>query len=369
METLNLEPYDGLKGDRVLIRTAGNDTGVQIHAEATYEVSSSGVSLTHTTEKNDRGATYDGFSATAYSVAACPDLRGGDCEDEGFTCEDGYCYDLSGGSKRASGCTCAGCDVGSYLDDATGSCEACPAGTYQPQAKNTVGASSCIACSAGMDAPEPGSALCCSEDYVLVGQKCAKCGVDDGDYKLTGTKCDTPETRTVATLEIEKGFFRFSPEATVVYPCPEKDDACGGWDPSKLVDSEDEYYGDRFCRDNAEGPLCLHCKKGSFRSKGDKSECESCDSHGNALSSSADRPPPGRVRRAVRRQALRTRSTATGSKWAIQFVFFVTMSRFVGIHQSRRTRLLGHVAFDFISLTRVHPASEAPRSRTLTSLF
>ena len=61
---------------------------------------------------------------------------------------------------------------------------------------------------------------------------------------------------------------------------PEKDDACGGWDPSKLVDSEDEYYGDRFCRDNAEGPLCLHCKKGSFRSKGDKSECKSCDSHG-----------------------------------------------------------------------------------------
>ena len=92
------------------------------------------------------------------------------------------------------------------VDDATGGCEACPAGTYQPQAKNTVGASSCIACSAGMDAPEPGSALCCSEDYVLVGQKCAKCGVDDGDYKLTGTKCDTPETRTVATLEIEKGF-------------------------------------------------------------------------------------------------------------------------------------------------------------------
>ena len=158
-------------------------------------------------------------------------IADGDCEDEGFTCEDGYCYDLSGGSKRASGCTCAGCDVGSYLDDATGGCEACPAGTYQPQAKNTVGASSCIACSAGMDAPEPGSALCCSEDYVLVGQKCAKCGTDDGDYKLTGTKCDTPETRTVATLEIEKGFFRFSPEATVVYPCPEKDDACGGGTP------------------------------------------------------------------------------------------------------------------------------------------
>ena len=174
VDTLNLEPYDGLKGDRVRIRNAGNDTNVQIHTEATYEISSSSVSLTLETDKNDRGATYDGFSATAYSVAACPDLRGGDCEDEGFTCEDGYCYDLSGGSKRASGCTCAGCDVGSYLDDATGGCEACPAGTYQPQDKNTVGASSCIACSAGMDAPEQGSALCCSEDYVLVGQKCAR---------------------------------------------------------------------------------------------------------------------------------------------------------------------------------------------------
>ena len=84
VDTLNLEPYDGLKGDRVRIRTAGNDTNVQIHAEATYEISSTSVSLTLETDKNDRGATYDGFSATAYSVAACPDLRGGDCEDEGL---------------------------------------------------------------------------------------------------------------------------------------------------------------------------------------------------------------------------------------------------------------------------------------------
>ena len=85
METLNLEPYDGLKGDRVLIRNAGNSTDVQIQTEATYEISSSSVSLTLTTDKNDRGATYDGFSATAYSVAACP-VADGDCEDEGFTC-------------------------------------------------------------------------------------------------------------------------------------------------------------------------------------------------------------------------------------------------------------------------------------------
>ena len=133
METLDLEAYDGLKGDRVLIQNAGNSTKVQIQTEATYEISSSSVSLTLKTDRNDvllpGEAPYDGFSATAYSVAACPDLRGGHCEDEGFTCEDGYCYDLSGGSKRASGCTCAGCDVGSYLADATGSCEACPAGT------------------------------------------------------------------------------------------------------------------------------------------------------------------------------------------------------------------------------------------------
>ena len=83
VDTLNLEPYDGLKGDRVRIRTAGNDTNVQIHTEATYEISSSSVSLTLETDKNDRGATYDGFSATACSVAACP-VADGDCEDEGL---------------------------------------------------------------------------------------------------------------------------------------------------------------------------------------------------------------------------------------------------------------------------------------------
>ena len=53
VDTLNLEPYDGLKGDRVLIRNAGNSTDVQIQTEATYEISSSSVSLTLETDKND----------------------------------------------------------------------------------------------------------------------------------------------------------------------------------------------------------------------------------------------------------------------------------------------------------------------------
>ena len=46
VETLNLEPYDGKKGDRVLIQNAGNSADVQIQTEGTYEISSSSVSLT-----------------------------------------------------------------------------------------------------------------------------------------------------------------------------------------------------------------------------------------------------------------------------------------------------------------------------------
>ena len=204
----------------------------------------------------------------------------------------------------------------------------------------------------------------------MAGQKCAKCGTDDGTYNLIGAKCDTPETRTVATLEIEEGYFRFSPEATVVYACPEKDDACKGWDPSKLVDPEDDYYGDRFCRDNAEGPLCLHCAKGSFRSKGDQRP--SARLRGEGGTRAPARLNRGLDRRVVRGafgiKALRTRFHRDWFEAvAIQFVFFfVTMSRFVGIHQiTLPDPLFKYMwALDFISLDLlVNPKRPGVRPR------
>ena len=358
VETLDLEPYDSStgKGDRVSIADG------EVLAKATYELSGNSVTVTLDTDKNDvllDNEPFDGFRATAYSVAACP-VNGGDCEAQGLTCADGACYDLNGGTKRASDCACAGCDVGSYLDDSTGSCEACSVQTYQSLPRNTLNEASCVACSAGMDAPEPGASRCCPENYVLVGEECVKCDADDGNFKLKGTRCDTPATRTVATLQLEEGYFRFSPAATVVYPCPEKDNACEGWAPQTNATNvtREGPYGDRFCSAHATGPLCKLCEPGHFRTRfgDDTAGCTSCDDTGEL----AKQLIATLVLIAAwfgvlfGIKALRTRFHRDWFEAvAIQFVFFfVTMSRFVAIHQVELPDpLLEYMfALDFVSL-------------------
>ena len=102
--------------------------------QKSYDIAAVGHQPLLETDRNDVGETYGGFKATAYAVDACP-VVGGECTDQGFTCEptNGLqgpgCYD--GG--RAVGCTCdlTGCPEGNFLDESTGGCEARPPGTFK----------------------------------------------------------------------------------------------------------------------------------------------------------------------------------------------------------------------------------------------
>ena len=355
VETLDLEPYDGLKGDRVLILTAvetvlmynpnrGDLRNIEFQRQP-YPQNGQ-----ERRWRDVRRLLGDRILRRGVSQS-----QGGDCEDEGFTCEDGYCYDLSGGSKRASGCTCAGCDAGSYLDTR-------PAAA-RPARRNV---------------PAPGQEHGRRElvHRVLGGHGRARAGL--GAVLLGGLRSRRSEVREVrrgrrglqahrhevryagdahgGDARDREGLLPLQPRGDGRLPVPGEGRRLRGCGPLKLVDSEDEYYGDRFCRDNAEGPLCLHCKAGSFARRATIRVQKLRQSRTTRAPARRDRRPHRRVvRRAVRRQG--PADANFHRDWfeavAIQFVFFfVTMSRFVGIHQiTLPDPLFKYMwALDFISL-------------------
>ena len=96
--------------------------------------------------------------------------------------------------------------------------------------------------------PESGATMCCRDGYVLVDGFCRESGQNVGAYVLKGARCNAANGTTVATLEVKEHFFRFSPESTSVYRCPEDDDACRGSSPGL------EGYGNGLCKTHAHGP-------------------------------------------------------------------------------------------------------------------
>merc|ERR1719399_2771558 len=239
VETLDLETKrsDAKIGDKVVIRSAGatDQELTSTSFRKSYDVASSGISLSLETDRNDVGKTYGGFKAPAYAVDACP-VVGGKCLEQGFTCEltSGLqgpgCYD--GG--RAVGCACdlTACLEGSFFDESTGGCEACPPGTF----KSAAGDTPCEPCPANFYAPESGAAMCCRRGRVLVDGFCRECGENVGEYELKGATCD----------------------------------AAGG-------------YGDGLCYTHAHGPLCMLCEEDYFRDNkmlDAPSKCVSCDRTG-----------------------------------------------------------------------------------------
>merc|ERR1719482_781289 len=337
VETLDLEPYlsAAKEGDKVVIRSTGA-TDKELTSTSfrkSYDVASSGISLSLETDRNDVDKTYGGFKATTYAVDACP-VVGGKCLEQGFTCEltSGLqgpgCYD--GG--RAVGCACdlTACLEGSFFDESTGGCEACPPGTF----KSAAGDTPCEPCPANFFSPESGATMCCRDGYVLVDGFCRECGENVGDYYLKGATCDAANGTTVATLEIEQGYFRFSPDTTFLYPCPEDDDACRGSSPAA------EGYGDGLCYTHAHGPLCMLCEEDYFRDNkmlDAPSKCVSCDRTGVQMRQLY----PVLLMIVVWALVIlgiRRLQSRFERQWfmavLIQCVYFtVTMSRFVSIHQ------------------------------------
>ena len=340
VETLDLEPYRSAakEGDKVVIRSAGA-ADIELTStsfQKSYDIASSGISLSLETDRNDVGETYTGLAATAYAVDACP-VVGGECEEQGFTCEPTSgsqgpgCYD--GG--RAVGCACdlTGCPEGNFFDESTGGCEACPPGTF----KSATGPTPCEPCPKNFYAPESGAAMCCRHGYVLVDGFCRQCGQNVGAYVLKGARCNAANGTTVATLEVKEHFFRFSPESTSVYRCPEDDDACRGSSPGL------EGYGNGLCKTHAHGPLCMLCRSGYFRNSKTKedlkavSECVRCDRIGEQMKQLLT-VLLMIVAWALVILGIRRLRSRFNRQWfeavLIQFVYFaMTMSRFVSIHQ------------------------------------
>ena len=74
---------------------------------------------------------------------------------------------------------------------------------------------------------------------------------------------------TLETLELEKGWYRFSTESRDIYRCPVPKNCLGGViETSKVEDKS-------LCKPGAEGPLCAHCDGLHFLSYTDGG-CKEC---------------------------------------------------------------------------------------------
>ena len=361
VEQLNLEPErsSAKRGDQVVIRSSGATVFIlsRTSFQKFYDIATSSISLSLETDRNDVGETYGGFKATAYAVDACPVL-GGNCTDQCLTGgpQSPGCYDRG----RAVGCACdlMACLPGSYFDESTGGCEICLPETFQSA---TGRVTSCQKCPNSFFAPASGAATCCQRGCVLVDEACRQCGVDVNEYLLAGATCEAASGTTVATLEIEAGYFRFSPASTFVYRCPVTDDACRGSSPG----------AEGYCRAHAHGPLCMLCDDHYFRKKeftdslDVEASCVSCARTGEQIRQlySMLVMIVVWVLVIVSLKRLRNRFNREWFEAAlIQFVYFgVTMSRCVHIHQvsiptplsKQFIRALEVITFDLASLNSI----------------
>ena len=331
VEQLDLEPErsSAKRGDQVVIRSSGATEFIlsRTSFQKSHDIFSSSISLSLETDRNDVGVTYGGLKATAYAVDGCP---GAVCPGQFLTSgpQGPGCY--AGG--RAVGCACdlTTCLPGTYFDEATGGCEACLPGTFQSA---TGRVTACQNCPTNYFAPASGAATCCQRGYVLVDEACRQCGVNVNDYLLDGATCDAASGTTVATLEVDEGYFRFGPESTFVYRCLETNDACRGSSPG----------AEGYCRAHAHGPLCMLCDDHYFRRKEftgtleAEASCVACARTGEQISQlySILVMAVVWVLVIVSLRRLRNRFNREWFEAAlIQFVYFgVTMSRFVQIHQ------------------------------------
>ena len=254
VETLDLEPYRSAakEGDKVVIRSAGA-ADIELTStsfQKSYDIASSGISLSLETDRNDVGKTYGGFKATAYAVDACP-VVGGECHGSGLHVRADERVTGPGLLRRgrAVGCTCdlTGCPEGGFFDESTGGCEACPPGTF----KSATGPTPCEPCP-GIST-RPRAARPCvlparlrPGGWVLSTVRAERgCLCAEGRKVQRGERHDRGDARGQGTL------LSFRSRVDVRLSMSEDDDACRGSSPGL------EGYGNGLCKPHAHGPL-LH---------------------------------------------------------------------------------------------------------------
>jgi hypothetical protein len=167
---------------------------------------------------------------------------------------------------------CKPCDAGRFkASPGAMQCVVCAIGTYQPKE----GSSACIPCAAGTHQPGQGAAECrrCELGQSSPGGsgRCDICSADffrPNAYSPTSlcTSCDGLQgvtcrvNATTETLEINEGYYRFSPSTTRTYKCDVKYNrtAClpnsvcrarHGGPLCKVCLRENEYYHEARCED------------------------------------------------------------------------------------------------------------------------
>lgn len=232
-------------------------------------------------------ASCDMCSAGQYVLneTSCVDCEAGRyaptaVEDSCYLCPSGFSTGVLSGAS-----SCKQCDAGTYSAGLAVNCTTCPAGTYSTSSSSgctdcssgyfssSHGATSCSKCSSELgqaytsDEGETRCDVCVSgyywDGHQDAGEECVQC-------QEHGVDCEEPGN-TLAYLQVEHGWFRFTANSTSVYECPHHKNCKGG---NSTVNADQ-------CHKGSEGPLCALCSVGyylnSFRHR-----CVEC----NATSSS-----------------------------------------------------------------------------------
>ena len=223
------------------------------------------------------------------------------------------CESCSAGERvSADSTTCVSCEKGRFAPIAlTGSCLNCSLGYFS----DSVGSSSCTACDAGKIAASVGSTACsmcangsytsssgsyrceeCEEGFFQPAQgatTCLKCSTDGGGvgydssdgaiscdlctdgYFSHGNEChECPEAAacpagtSLASIELDEGYWRSSISSLVISPCPGLSAACkGGQAMNGSVNS--------YCTEYGFGPFCSLCKQKYYRTVATE-QCGAC---------------------------------------------------------------------------------------------
>jgi len=218
---------------------------------------------------------YSGIGATV-----CPDCAAGAYSSSAYaTCT--VCIAGFKTSLASAATACTACDAGQTSNAGSVSCTNCVAGTYSP-----AGAASCTDCAPGSFNDAPGLGVCsdCPGNtysdagssecllclryfyYSLLGE-CVACPV--------GTSCEEDGGSTQENLIVLEGYWRISPNAYEIWPCPLLGSCVGNAD---FVDE-----GNGYCTEGYVGPLCAVCDPDGFYLNTDDLTCTACPTSGTSI--------------------------------------------------------------------------------------
>jgi hypothetical protein len=162
------------------------------------------------------------------------------------------CSDCSPGTYSIDGAsTCTACAPGRASSDGL-KCSECASGTFA-EGSGSIACSECEAVYGAAYTSGKGSSSCdtCVRDHYQHPEDSAQNGTHTCRPCPDGASCS--EGTTLATLTIDRGFFRFSNTSTTLYLCPWGKAAC----PGNLGS-----FGRTICAEGFDGPLVSHVVHG-----------------------------------------------------------------------------------------------------------